>query len=226
MEQIDRTQQLGRVYIEDKRDLKFLMKPPPLQAILPVRKYWTIGPILDQGQTSQCVAYSAEQLLRSGPVKNLYYKTPAELYAECQLTDEWPGEDYNGTSVRSAMQILRAAGYFSAYNWAFDAETVVRYVLSTGPVILGTNWYFDMFNPDSTGFVTPTGSLAGGHAYMVHGVSRAKVCPDGTTGAVLCTNSWSRYWGLDGKFWMSFLTLARLLAEQGEAVTATEINRV
>jgi hypothetical protein len=33
------------------------------------------------------------------------------LYHEAQRIDEWPGEDYDGTSVRAGMDVLRTEGH-------------------------------------------------------------------------------------------------------------------
>lgn len=215
----------GRLYAPDQRDKLHMAAPPPLQAIARRYKYWNPGTILDQGYTSQCVAYTAEGLLMASPYRNLMYRTPAELYLEAQRVDEWPGEEpvYYGTSIRAGMKVLQSAGYLTGYQWAFDAETVVRYILSTGPVALGTNWYLAMSSPDRYGFVHPVGPIVGGHAYLATGANRDIKCTDGTKGAIRFVNSWGTYWGQTGKAWMSFATLDRLIKEFGEAAMPKEV---
>ena len=42
--------------------------------------------------------------------------------------------------------------------------------LNVGPVVVGTNWYYGMFYPDTTGLIKIRGGLAGGHAYVINGV--------------------------------------------------------
>ena len=62
------------------------------------------------------------------------------LYEEAQKVDEWPGEDYEGTSVRAGLEILRTRGHrrlindiqgpvrpgdgIEAYRWATSVDEV------------------------------------------------------------------------------------------------------
>lgn len=217
----------GRIVSIDFRDKNHLMSAKhPATAALPTYKYWTNGKILDQGYTSQCVAYSGEQFLVSGPVTNKFYKTPTELYNECQLVDEWEGENYDGTSVRALFKVLQSKGYIKEYSWAFNINDVVTHLLSKGPVILGTDWYNSMFETDEDGFLPlfASSGLAGGHAYMVKGCNTKKVCPDGSLGAIRIVNSWGTSWGDKGYAWISFRDADRLIQSWGEAATSTELK--
>lgn len=223
-------EKLGRLVSIDFRDRNHPMSatlPRTSSDVVPVYKYWKAGAILDQGTTSQCVAYAGEQFLVSGPITNKFYKTPTELYNECQLVDEWDGENYNGTSVRALFKVLQSKGYIKEYSWAFNINEVVQHLLLKGPVILGTDWYTSMFNPDpETGFigVFASSGLAGGHAYMVSGCNTNKLCPDGSRGAIRITNSWGMDWGIDGRAWLSFKDADRLIQNWGEACTSTELK--
>jgi C1A family cysteine protease len=142
---------------------------------------------------------------------------PGHVYREAQKVDEWPGEDYSGTSVRAGAKVLQALGFIASYHWAYDVETVVQAVLERGPVVVGTSWYRDMFLPDASGLVTPSGPLVGGHAYVLNGTNRK-------TGLFRAKNSWGRSWGKGGAFWLSYETLERLLHESGEACIALEVS--
>ena len=215
---------MGRIFAFDPRDFNF-----PLAAEAPIVvtrsvAFWETGQVLDQGTTSECTAYSAEQLLLSAPIKNQMYMTPHDLYRANQLNDEWPGENYDGSSVRAAMKVLQAAGLIGKYAWAFDADTVRRWLLMRGPVILGTTWYSGMMKPDRrTGFIRPTGSPVGGHAYMLRGADDNLLCPDRSRGAARIINSWGVSWGQQGKAWISYKDLDGLIKNRGEAVTPVEI---
>lgn len=208
----------GRLPSLDFRDRKHLLRAP---VTLPTTgfKYYKTGPVMNQGSTPQCVAYSGQQFLVSGTVTNKPYKTPALLYKECQRLDEWPGESYDGTSVRALFKVLQKAGYIESYQWAFDLPSVVNHVLKTGPVILGTNWYESMLETDSKGFIRidPIARIIGGHAYMVKGVNLGKK-------ALRIINSWGRGWAENGHAWLSFADAERLIRENGEAATAKELK--
>lgn len=217
---------LGLVHAPDIRDHPLQLAKASVRSS---RYYMSLGPVLDQGSTSQCVGYSSYRLLTSHNVVN----TPASLppgaiYRAAQKVDEWPGEEpaYEGTSVRAAMKVLQREGYISGYQWARDAETVMAYLLSTGPVLMGTVWTREMFMPDRYGFITDSGPVEGGHAYLLIGGNRNKVNPlTGERGAVRMLNSWGEGWGDKGRAWISMSVLQRLIDDAGEACVAQEIKR-
>ncbi|WP_147707817.1 hypothetical protein [Microvirga massiliensis] len=218
---------LGRRPAFDDRDRRFALQRvsvPPTRT----SKYWLCrGGPLDQGYTSQCVAYAGTRYLTTHPVVNVPHLMPHQLYLECQRLDEWPGEepDYEGTSVRALFKVLKRDGFITEYRWAWNAEMVMGHLLMTGPMVLGTDWTERMFDPDPYGFIWDEGESFGGHAYLAIGANRKKPCPDGSTGAIRILNSWSGSWGQNGRAWMSLKVLDRLLTRHGEACIATEIKR-
>lgn len=217
---------LGRRVSKDDRDYKFKLPRREIEAREHTSRYWSTPHLpLDQGNTSQCVAYSGTGYLMAGPIFNQPPVAPAELYRQCQQNDEWSGEDYEGTSVRALFKVLQSMGLIGEYRWAFDVPTVVNHVLTQGPVVMGTSWYMDMFTPTvDDDYIEATGENAGGHAWLIMGVNKHKHNPDGTTGAVRMINSWGPGWGAHGRAWLTFATLAKLIADDGEAGVATEIK--
>lgn len=184
--------------------------------------------VLDQGATSECVAYSCSKFLLSSPIVNIPKTSCNVLYRRAQELDEWPGTNYDGTSVNAGMKVLREQGLISGWTWAFEVQAVVRHLLEIGPVVLGTDWTRDMFTPDRWGYIWPTGSVDGGHAYEAIGANMLRRNPDKTTGAIRLLNSWGPNWGDNGRAWMSLEALAKLLQGlagwPGEAAAITEVK--
>ena len=213
---------LGRLYTPDPNDDKYQIRAL-LSAVEPIQmpkyKYWYGTMFLDQGSTSQCVEYSWHHWVQLGPVRpgvRFPYWEFGAPYREMQRVDEWPGENYDGTSVRAGAKVMQQMGYVDTYLWGWDLKTVVEAVATVGPVVMGTNWYSGMFTPESvTGYVRPTGGLAGGHAWVIDGINITK-------GFARCKNSWGTGWGKRGRFRLAFEDLERLINEDGEACLAVE----
>jgi hypothetical protein len=202
-----------------------------LPATLPGEKYryWNAeGWWGDQGPTPQCVAYAWNHWLEDGPTTQP--ETPhgtgpvvncTELYYEAQKVDEWAGEAYDGTSVRAGAKILKAKGYISSYRWADPSnpvDDIVRALLTMGPVVVGTDWYSEMFTPDEFGFLSVDGRVVGGHAYLLNGVNTDREI-------VRVKNSWGHGWGRNGHAILAFKDLGRLLQNFGEACLAFEVRQ-
>lgn len=204
----------GRLYAPDSRDRLYQM-PRPRAAVNIPYKYWRTRGQLDQLDKPHCVAFAGVRYLTTSPVVNKPVNTTA-LYNDCQLVDEWPGENYDGTSVRALFKVLQTRGYVSKYVWAFDAASIIDYVLASGPVVMGTTWTQDMMTPTRDGFITFTGRPVGGHAWAIVGANRTKQ-------AVRMMNSWGGNWGQKGRAWVSFSDLEKLIADRGEACTSTEL---
>lgn len=205
---------LGRLPAADERDFQFQMSIAAQE--LPEYKYYSTGPILDQGPYPYCVGYAWRQWLSSALLKTKTGPKAEDIYHEAQKIDEWPGEDYAGTSVRAGVKYLKSVGHISTYLWAYNVETIQSWILSgQGTVVVGTMWYNGMFTPDENGYIHPTGPEAGGHAYLLAGYSRDR-------DAFRVVNSWGRAWGQSGRAWISSADMATLIAQDGEAAAAVE----
>lgn len=214
---------LGRIHAPDERDGRFsvsLLQPTAAPGV--TYRYWNAnGWWGNQGATPQCVAYSWLHWLEDGPVTQPGrgpIVLPSELYKAAQKVDEWPGEDYDGTSVRAGAKVLQSRGFIGAYHWATSVLEIVNTVLSLGPMVVGTNWYTTMFDPDDAGVIEVGGSVAGGHAWLIDGVNTNREL-------FRMKNSWGRAWGNRGMALISFEDMDRLLREDGEACVATEIKQ-
>lgn len=133
--------------------------------------------------------------------------------------DEWPGEDYEGTSVRGGIKALLSLGsafsFTVEYRWAFNIAQVISTILELGPMVVGTEWTARMMDPDGKGRIIPDGESLGGHAYVLCGVNTR-------TSMFRIQNSWGKSWGDGGKAWISIADFERLLGRDGEACIALE----
>lgn len=230
---------IGRLVVPDERDAQY-----PIQASISdehaqtavnrgYRYWWQDGWWGDQWYTPQCVAYSWTHWLEDGPTTHAprapqreavvtaqgeAIVNPQQLYVEAQTVDQWPGEDYDGTSVRAGAKILQRRGLISEYRWARSVEDVIDALLMEGPLVVGTWWYDSMFTPEpETGLIRVEGDAAGGHAYLLNGVNVKRE-------TFRLKNSWGREWGEGGCASITFDDFDRLLGEQGEACLAIEVG--
>ena len=223
---------LGRLAKADERDRLIWQSPLRIPGSLRTSTYWYMGGAwLDQGSHPHCVGYSWTHWLEDGPVAQPNIPGDPDyadaLYKECQLVDEWPGEDYDGTSVRAGAKVLKSRGLIDAYYFAFDIESVKLNLLERSPVVVGTTWYNSMFEPkkyDDRTYVCEVdqnSGKAGGHAYVLNGIDLEKEI-DGSTGYMRLKNSWGRNWAFQGRCFISIDDVEKLLEEEGEMCIAKE----
>lgn len=214
----------GRLVAPDPHDLLFGMRRA---ARTPIRKLkrrrWRTGPLLNQGETGTCVGHGWKNWRTCTPVPALPDAAPSafQIYDQAILVDEFPQNDVDpqrqyGTSVRAGAKVIASLGFAHSYVWGFDAATVADYLLTTSPVVFGANWYSGFDTPDAEGIVRVTGTVRGGHCWLLHGVDMGR-------GLIEGFNSWGP-WGYheSGHFFFSLEDLERLLHEDGEACDAIE----
>lgn len=201
---------LGRLPEFDEKSRNF-----PIRALLtvekPLRSYtWSCKEHLDQGFYPTCVGFAfTHEAIARPKVLHSNEAAAVKVYNEAQLIDEWPGENYSGTSVLAGAKATVRLGWYAEYRWAFTLDDVLRTIGYKGPVVLGLRWYETMFAPDSIGQIRVAGGVQGGHAILANGVSIKKKL-------VRLHNSWGPQCGLGGDCFISFSDLERLLNESGE----------
>jgi hypothetical protein len=187
----------------------------------PLRSYaWKRKAWLDQGREGACTGFGAAQALSAGqyavPVTN---GIAQGFYEGAKRYDEWPGENYEGSSVLGAMEFLHHETYYlRAYWWATTLDEVLHAVAFYGPVEMGSWWNEGMMQPDSDGNLHLSGQRVGGHAYCVAAVDLARR-------RARIDNSWGPHWGQNGSAWIGFEELEALLREQGECALPRKTKR-
>lgn len=210
----------------DERSREF-----PIRAAIPTRprkrnKFWTPGPILDQGREGACVGFGWAAETLASPVRvdlsrvkepvplypNAYAK---QIYSMAKKVDEWEGEDYEGSSVLAGAKAVTQLGLLKEYRWAFSINDVVDALIVRGPVVLGIWWHEGMYEAPN-GIVVPEGRIVGGHCITAVGFKLASPKLDGEDGIIL-QNSWGVDWGNRGLAEIRVSQLAALLDNDGEA---------
>jgi len=216
---------------EDKYPLRKLAAPPVVcERRISFKSLWR--KFYNQGQTPECVAFSSSEE-RSLATRGTF--DPNWLYARCKERDGMPNQD--GTLLRVAYDVLRELGPKPVHasgpdlskgvarnEWASSVDDI-RVAIQNGAsgVVMGSNWYDAMFDPIRRGghYWLPAsdanlGSLAGGHAYLLDGVSDHLE-------AFTTPNSWGesdRSWHPGEAGWpvtlIPYSLIERLLAEDGE----------
>ena len=204
----------------DKRTLGYPMTLDLYDGIeldLPSSIMWSLGPILDQGQTTHCVGYAWKQWQQSTPLQTLDGPSADEIFAQCAILDGDPNED--GSTTQTGVKAMGREGRIQTYLWEFSLGVFKQWILGRGPIVVGTCWYEAMFEPDADHYVHPVGPDAGGHEYMCYGYQAS-------TDSFKFVNSWGTDWGDKGTFWMKSADVNKLIWHDsnlhGDACAAVE----
>lgn len=206
---------LGRLPHFDERSKNF-----PIRSIAPqqepVTREWETGSTLNQGTLSACVGFSWTHYLTSFPQQSIGFNEhhAIGIYRTAQTLDEYPGENYEGTSCLAGVKALKIlySTVIDSYHWAFSLNEVLSALSFISPVVLGIDWFTEMFDP-VMGFIIPRGRKVGGHAILATGVNMELKY-------VTLKNSWGNTWGDGGKCKITFTDLEKLLKRKGEACIA------
>jgi hypothetical protein len=192
-------------------------QPSPTPTPTPTVKDWPDAHQLDQGNTGHCVGFGGAQFHNADPVAGDYTDDDGhKLYYECKVLDGEPKAE-DGSYVHTLAKALVNRGLIKTYVWAHTVSEIQQWILQNGPVVVGTDWYNDMFEPDKDGLVKPTGGVAGGHCFLANGY-------DPTKDELHFQNSWGSNWGLNGYFKMKSADFKKLLDANGEAMSAAELG--
>jgi len=197
----------------------------PIRALLPPKPLrgwtWRGGPVLDQGEEGACVGFAWAGEAGASPVRvpGITDAVALAIYQQARTLDEWPGEDYDGTSVLGGAKAMQARHWLREYRWGFSIDDVLDALAWHGPIVVGTNWRDAMYDPRPSGLVDVSGPVVGGHAWLLRGLSLHPRLPGETLTepVVRARNSWGPSYGAGGDLFIRVADLAGLLDDQGEA---------
>lgn len=151
------------------------------------------GPILDQGREGACVAFGHGAVVNAGPHKPERFLNNADCqryYERARQIDEWPGEDYDGTSNQAGAKAYKEAGYYEAFVWAANPTEMRAYLYDVGPVTFTCKWRTGMYRTDRDGYLNVSGNVVGGHLMAIIGILGS--------GDYVVQNSWGEDFGKGG----------------------------
>ncbi len=191
-------------------------------------------PKYDQGKEGACVGFALSWAMS---ILNRQFYDAFWLYRQAQRVDDWPGEDYSGTSVRAGCDVLRDQGHrllhqhshehhperdhgIQRNEWATTVDSIRSCIASGVPVVMGVDWMTNFDAPVKKGREYwigegDLGRIRGGHAICAYAVSDKRQ-------AVKLVNSWSTSYPL---VWLGYDVLQRLLdgiAYPGEATVLVD----
>lgn len=206
------TRTFDRLARFDERSRKYPIRALFSKHVTPRTKTWRCPVWLDQGTEGACTGFAVSHEAAASPVRvrGINADVARSIYHRARQLDEWPGENYEGSSVLGAMKAGQERGWYSEYRWAFGEEDLALAISYSGPAVLGINWYEGMSRPDRDGLIHPTGRQTGGHAILCRGYNA-------TTKLYRLRNSWSFRWGVRGDCFISAAELSALLQNSGEA---------
>jgi hypothetical protein len=175
---------------------------------------------LDQGREGACTGFGEEHVRALSPYSQPTNDALAQqVYELARRHDEWPGEDYEGSSVNGAMKAARELGLIKSWMWASTTDEVRHGLSYHGAGEMGTWWYSGMWNTDIDGFIHPRGEKVGGHAYALAGY---KIMNGSRVYRI--DNSWGPDWGVGGAAWIWEEDLQMLLDDQGECAFPSKVR--
>jgi hypothetical protein len=198
---------------EDARDYPLKLALGVEAPAPPATKVWTTARVpLDQGAFPHCVGFAWAGWSVCLPVAGKM--TNADGHAIWADAVRFDGKDpatwKGGATCRSGLKAMKKRGRIASYFRTQSAEEARLYVLTRGPIVLGTLWWPNMSHPRNGLMTADGGKNEGGHAYIIRGSQNGR-------GKV--RNSWGADWP---DALMTWETVQCLLDIGGECWAAVE----
>lgn len=224
---------LGRHVRHDSRSRNFAFEAEDLATLKSVKHPHFIQ-TLDQGQLGSCTGNATVGCLgtdifwATAAVKAVLSQTneavdenlAVSIYSEATQLDTYDGTyppTDTGSDGLSVAKVAQKRGLISGYQHALSLEATLT-ALTKQTVIVGTAWHGDMFHPNPDGRLRITGSIEGGHEYMLDEINVEKKI-------VWMKNSWGSGWGVTGgRAYLTWDDLGALLADYGDCTIFTPVN--
>ncbi len=214
----------------DFRDLMYVPTLVEVPTSIALEMYQLVGvPILDQGREGACTGFGlaavANYLLcMRNPAENIPPVSPRMLYEMARRYDEWPGENYSGSSARGAMKGWHKHGVCAETTWKYvfkKPDTVLTPERAADASVRPLGAYFRVNHKDLVSMhcaIAEVGILYAS-AYVHEGWGPSRIGEDGSIPydstykrsgghafAIVAydqhgfwiQNSWSASWGLGG----------------------------
>lgn len=208
----------------DERSREYDIRSVLRAGVKPVLKMWDEGVVLDQGNEGACVGFGWMGEFLSQPVapnpqpsRVATQQYANNIYETAKTIDEFPGENYEGTSVLAGAKVMQARGFIKSYRWAFSIEDIRDAIIQEGPVVIGIPWRDGMYETDANGIVKVAGKLVGGHCLVITGYDPAMKIGNRKYEVYRWRNSWGSSYGINGSGYIKANDLAKLLKGVGEA---------
>ena len=111
---------------KDTPDIRDRMYEPALIQLQPeLDNSNSVPQILDQGQEGACTGFGLAAVINllNAKKRNIQFSaSPRMLYEMAQKHDEWPGEDYDGSSCRGAIRGWKNMGVCSDTDWPYKND--------------------------------------------------------------------------------------------------------
>jgi hypothetical protein len=202
----------------DARGEDYAAWTPPATYVAP-----GMPPVLNQGDTPQCVAYSHSTM------KSWQDKRDQGKYFD--FDEPYFFRLIGGTSagavLRNALDRMKSYGYpvvvagqanlhkIAAYYAISTTQFAIQQAIATaGPVTMGVHWYNSWFYPYSNGVLRSPDYVIGGHAIVAYGWDSK---------GLRLRNSWGTNYGVNGDVWMPWwMVLSSAVGEVWKSIDVIE----